>query len=289
MLFDKFVNSILSIIKEESFRPSSSLVAVRQNVKQIPKEEIKDLSELKKRILRLLPLSVSMESANQDTESWSTRLFRGHKSMNPFSKLGDSKADGDKVYWAKYPQTALIYATNKSSWGTSGQQYVNIAQKAVENTSTGDEIQTKYSLGYISVAEPKNPESLKWYQNFGYEDEKNYRRGEREEFAKKNPNKLFNGISSIEYGFNKDQWKKRQQQQKDIIQKNLDDVQKGKINYVIDDKPNVLGNNPETVLSKYDVSKVRTYLIYNNSRMISLEKIKKYDPILYSVLLWDRI
>ena len=55
----------------------------------------------------------------------------------------------------------------------------------------------------------------------------------------------------------------------------------------------VLLHDPETALSKNDVTKVRTYLIFEKNHeellILSLEKIKKYDPILYQVLLWDRI
>jgi hypothetical protein len=285
MLFDKFVNSLLCNIKEESFARSIPTVATRQNVKQIPQEAIRDLNQLKERIFRLLPLSISMQNATHETESWSTRLFRGHKSINPFSKLGDSKAEGDKVFWSKNANVALLYATNKSSWGTSGQQYTNIAQQSVSGAS--DTTQTKYSLGYMSVAQPKHPENLKWYRNFGYEDEKRDYRNDvnkaRENLTKTNPNKLFTGLPSNyksinKYGYKKDEWEQEQQRQSNLIQNNQSN-----------NKPNVLGNSPETVLSKYDVSKIRTFLVYNDSHMLSLEKIKKYDPILYKVLFWDRL
>jgi hypothetical protein len=301
MLFDQFVNSILSIFEErtEDFRRliPSNYAARRQNLKQeIPQEEIKDLCQLQKRIFRLMNLAVRMTALefeiDKETETWSTRLFRGHKSINPFSKLGDSKAEGDKVYWAKYARTALTYSANSNSWGTSGQQFVNIAMKAGEaaGESMPTACGTEFRIGYLSVAEPKYPKSLKWYKNFGYETEKYNKRKtaaeEREKLEKENPGKLYTGISSPYYrseGLTKDEWEKEQQQ--------LDDRWHTPEKKGI--RSPVLFHNPETALSKYDVTKVRTYLIYEQNReellILSLEKIKKYDPILYQVLLWDRI
>jgi hypothetical protein len=300
MLFDQFVNSILSIFEEktEDFRrlKPSNYANHRQNLKQeIPQEEIKDLCQLQKRIFRLMHLAVEMTALgfqiDKETETWSTRLFRGHKAIDPFSKLGDSKADGDKVYWAKYARTALTYSANSNSWGTSGQQFVNIAMKAGEaaGASMPTACGTEFRIGYLSVAEPKYPKSLKWYQNFGYETEKYTKiktaAEERGKFEKENPGKLYTGLSSAyrPEGLSKDDWEKEQQR--------LDDRWNTPETKGI--RSPVLLAEPETALSKNEVTKVRTYLIYeknyNQLLILSLEKIKKYDPILYRVLLWDRI
>lgn len=281
-MFNELVNSILLMLEEETYHRNQSSLAVKSNLKQVPTEAIVDLSQVKNRIMRLMPLSITVQSSEAQTESWSTRLFRGHKNADPFSKTGDSKAQQHGVYWAKDLNTALLYSTNASSWGTSGQQYVNIAQQAFAGDTMGDAIQTKYKLGYLSIAQPKQPEKLEWYKNFGYEDDLKQRQdaaiAEREKFAKQNPYKLFPGMPNDykyqnKYKYNQDDFNREHQRQSSFA----------------GHTPNIFQRQGETVLSKNEVNKVRTYLIYDKAHMISIEKIKQYDPILFNVLLKDRI
>ena len=270
------------MLEEETYHRNQSSPSIKSNLKQVPTEAIVDLSQVKKRIMRLLPLSITVQKSEAQTESWSTRLFRGHKNIDPFSKTGDSKAQQHGVYWAKDLNTALLYSTAASSWGTSGQQYVNIAQQAFASDAAGDEIQTRYKLGYISIAQPKQPEELEWYKNFGYEDDLKQRqdvaKAEREKFYKQNPNKLFPGLPNDykfmnKYKYNQDEFNREHQRQSSFA----------------GNEPKILQGQGETVLLRDQVNKVRTYLIYDKAHMISIETIKQYDPMLFNVLLKDRI
>jgi hypothetical protein len=281
-MFNELVDSILSMLEEETYHRNQISPSVKSNLKQAPSEAIVDLSQVKKRIMRLLPRSITMQNSEAQTESWSTRLFRGHKNIDPFSKTGDSKAQGQGVFWAKDLKTALLYSTAASSWGTSGQQYVNIAQQAFAGDAAGDALQVKYKLGYISIAQPKQPEKLKWYKNFGYEDDLKQRQDvasvEREKFYKQNPNKLFPGLPDDykfvnKYKYTQDEYNREHQRQSSFA----------------GNDPKILQGQGETVLSRDQVNKVRTYLIYDGAHMISIETIKQYDPMLFNVLLKDKI
>jgi hypothetical protein len=322
--FDKFFNTLLENLKGDLFQKST-----REFSNERMDSPITNNQELLQRVSLLTPLAVKIDLkkyVNRGTvnstdsnygnynltqtrraaleENWTTMLFRGHKVPNPFSKTGDSKAQGDRVYWAKNPDTALLYALNKSSWGTTGQQYTNVLQKA--SKGYGDNLQTKYAYGYISIAQPKYPERLKWYKNFGVEDEEKQRLDAvakaKQEHLKQNPNKLFTGLppnykpNNI-YGFTKDEWSKEDQRQKQFNKTDSNEFDRSKADWM---KTNAqigvpyeggskVANAPETALSPQEVIKVRTYLIIDEFLMISLNNIKKYDPVLYDVLLKDSL
>jgi hypothetical protein len=249
--------------------------------------------------------NLSQDRSNALAENWSTMLFRGHKVLNPFSKTGDSKAKGNAVYWAKDPHNALIYALNQSSWGTSGQQYSNVIQRASQDLAKGDSAQKQYAFGYITIAQPKYPEKLKWYKNFGVEDEEQqYQqavKAAREKHEKENPHKLFTGLPpnykhQNTYGMTKDQWGKESERQKAFItsdpQKFDKEKAEWKTKYAQQGVPyegSKVIPQAEAALSPDQVSKVRTYLVFNKNSMISVENIKKHDPILYNVLLNDSL
>jgi len=155
-------------------------------------------------------------------EQWSTMLFRGHKVLDPFSKTGDSKAKGDLVYWAKSPGTAAIYSRNISDWGTEGQQYLNILQR---NSEGRGDSQIKYNWGYITIAQPKDSSKLRWYNNFGVEDEIKKREKDlkdaRDKHNQTNPHLTFNGLPDNDnFGgkLNKDQWN-NEIQRRDALEK----------------------------------------------------------------------
>lgn len=284
MTFESLYNLVFENLRgNEVFRKSQQRPEL--NILNTP---IQNETELLQRLNRLYSkaININLDKMSSD-ETWTTMLFRGHKVLNPFSKTGDSKAVGDKVYWSKNPDTALIYALNQSSWGTSGQQYANIIQRATADSSKTTGVQTQYAYGYLTVAQPKNPQNLKWYRNFGVEDEERERqeaiRDAKQKHIEKNPNKLFTGLPADYkprnvYGYNKDQLDTEHQRQSDLYKK-----------YGETKTPKALGNNPETALSPNEVQKVRTYLVLNKNYMLSTETIQKYDPVLYNVLLKDSL
>lgn len=322
--FDKFINLLLENLRGDLFQKST-----RKFSKERIESPINTTQELLQRVHRLIPLAVNIDlnkyidrgTVNSTDpnygnynltqtrraslqENWTTMLFRGHKVPNPFSRTGDSKAQGDRVYWAKDPNTALLYALNKSSWGTTGQQYTNVLQNA--SKGYGDNVQTKYAYGYMSIAQPKYPERLKWYKNFGVEDEERDRLNAvtkaKQEHLKQNPNKLFTGLPANykpmnTYGFTKDEWSKEDQRQKQLKTNTPNEFNKNKADWM---KSNVQAGVPyeggsqvvqdaETALSPQEITKMRTYLVLNERSMISVDNIKKYDPALYNVLIKDSL
>lgn len=289
MTFESLYNLFFENLRgNEVFRKDRRSLRTIPNISNAP---IQTSEELINRIGVLLNKSVILDlNKLTSDETWSTMLFRGHKVLNPFSKTGDSKAVGDKVYWSKNPDTALIYALNQSSWGTSGQQYINVIQRALNetgNSNFNDGSQQTFEFGYLTIAQPKNPQTLKWYRNFGVEDEERQRqeaiRDAKQKHMEQNPNKLFTGLPADykplnTYGYNKDQLDAEHQRQSELFKR-----------YGETKTPKALDNNPETALSPNEVQKVRTYLVWNKNRMLSTETIKKYDPVLYNVLLKDSL
>jgi hypothetical protein len=328
--FDALIDTLLENLKGDMFTKPTYRKEVSQNLNT----PIQNLEELKSRVLRLLPKSVKLDlnkkivrgTVNDPTshdsyelqqsrrealrENWTTMLFRGHKVPNPFSKTGDSKASGDKVYWGKDPRTALLYATTNSSWGTTGQQYVNIIQKAVANSAIKDGgTQIKYNFGYFSIAQPKHPEKLKWYKNFGVEDEEKAKReaikNMKDKHMKENPHKTFNGLPADyklqnTYGYDKNEWDTNKNRISGILQNKTGDqfqyntsaanFKKHKSQLGVPySGADVLSSDAETALSFNEITKLRTYLIFNETHMLSLSTIKQLDPILYQVLINDSL
>lgn len=288
MTFESLYNFVFENLRgNEVFRKDRRSLRTIPNISNTP---IQTSEELINRIGALLNKSVILDiNKLSSDETWSTMLFRGHKVLNPFSKSGDSKAVGDKVYWAKNPNTALIYALNKSSWGTSGQQYINVIQRALKetgNTNFDDGSQQTFEFGYLTIAQPKNPQNLKWYKNFGVEDEEKERQqavnAAKQKHQQQNPHLLFTGLKDYKplnvYGYKKNELEQEHQRQKNLSKK-----------YNEPENIKALGSNPETALSSNEIQKVRTYLIWNKKYMLSTETIRKYDPVLYNVLSRDKI
>lgn len=217
-------------------------------------------------------------------ENWSTMLFRGHKVLDPFSKTGDSKAVGDKVYWAKSPQTALLYSTMNSQWGTSGQQYTNILQKAFgQQANSGN--QTQYKIGYFSIAKPKHPDQLHWYNNFGVEDKQAGYNMQGWENRKQNLQQNFpvRDVTSKDIPY---------QKQFEFNPEYANYIRKyGQLTYP--HSSNKVVSDAETALSQSEVAGVRTYIVFNldygSYKLIPIAKIKQLDPELYSVLMKDSL
>jgi hypothetical protein len=214
------------------------------------------------------------------------------------------------LYHHYYFHCNLIYSLSQSSWGTSGQQFTNVIQRAL--AETGERFnsggQVRFEFGYLTIAQPKNPEALKWYPNFGIENDESERKEAlqkaREEHMAQNPNKAFTGLSKNikSRGYTPDKLRKEHQRQSEVYkgreERDKAEVDAGKSpSYILDKyknlEPNVFNRQAETVLSKNDVQKIRTYLIWSSSEykyyILPVETIKKYDPMLYRVLAFDRL
>lgn len=310
-IFEIYLQQIKSValmenLKGDMFKAPSRVSGqkLQPNAKKIQNEQdlvdhVKDLMkagvvmDLSKDIIRGTAKSntsqyqdynISQRRHDALQENWSTMLFRGHKTLDPFSKTGDSKAVGDKVYWAKSPQTALIYSTMSSQWGTSGQQYTNILQKAFGQQSNSGN-QTQYQIGYFSIAKPKHPDQLQWYNNFGVEDK--------------------------QAGYNKQSWENRKQnlQQnfpvRDVASKDISYQKQFEFNpeyanyihkYAQQSYPhssNKVVDDAETALSQSEVTGVRTYILFNlnygSYKLIPIAKIKQLDAELYNILTKDSL
>jgi len=323
--FDKFFSFLLENLRGDLFRKSKGKFSNKQE--NFP---ITNNTELLQRIYRLFPLAVSIDLDKQINrgivkssdpkyqdynltqsrsgaleENWSTMLFRGHKVLNPFSKTGDAKSKGNGVYWAKDPNTALLYALNQSSWGTSGQQYSNIIQRATDSSVRGDNIQKQFAFGYLTIAQPKYPERLKWYKNFGVEDEEKQNqqaiKDAKEKHMRETPHLTFNGLPTNHkplnvYGRTKDEWQRENERQQQFNKDDPYKFDREKAEWMkrnaqsgVPYQGSRVASDAETVLSPEEVIKVRTYLVLNKNSMISVENIKKYDPVLYNVLLNDSL
>lgn len=176
-------------------------------------------------------------------------LFRGHKTINPFQKDTDTKSPGDTVYWAKQPKNAITFAKVTDTGGTRGRSFQTILHQVYGN----------YYAGYLSIAYPKYPQAIKWYQDFGAENEK------------------------------RDAIKHRQQTGKGIDY----DTHQGSGDYPsyrMNDKTGY--ERAETVLGPNEVTKLKTFIVLINDgnwELLNLNTVKQKDPELYKVLLWNRL
>lgn len=307
--YNNFLQQLNENLRGDLFKPVASRTN-RQNI-NTNVDQINNMQELAERIKAFFKSGVVMDlnkaikrgnvksdnpnykdydvSQNRKSaleENWSTMLFRGHKNINPFSKTGDSKAEGDKIYWAKSPETALIYSQNQSSWGTSGQQYVNIIQKAFNPENIRHAGQTNLKIGYFSIAKPKNPNTLIWYNNFGVEDKKQGFNKQDWESRRDYVNTKFpiKNLNNDEINYS-DQFNKFDPQYAEFIKKGYSPYRRYEGAKV--------SSHPETVLSPNEVTNVRTFIVYDNANsnffLIPIQKIKQYDPVLYSVLEKDSL
>lgn len=129
-------------------------------------EPIQNTIQVKNRIVDLVQKHGFIAKNLKELErklnaEYSSVLFRGHKTLNPFLKTSDSKLEGDVVYWAKQPHNALTFAVPTSVGGTSGRFFSNSINKAF-----GAE-----HAGYVSIAIPKNTDDIVWRGNFGIENQ----------------------------------------------------------------------------------------------------------------------
>lgn len=95
-------------------------------------------------------------------------VYRGHKNVDPFSKGEDAKAEEGKVYFssdAEYAFRVYSIGYNVSS-SQVGQAGFSSLQSYIQEPKQG----SKFEVGFFTVATPKDPDSIKWYYNFGYED-----------------------------------------------------------------------------------------------------------------------
>jgi len=218
--------------------------------------ELHELSQVKYRLTDLFrKYGFSTKNLNELSEKLSTDstpvLFRGHKTINPFQKDTDTKSPGNTVYWAKQPKNALTFSEVTNTGGTKGRSYQTLLHQIYGN----------YSVGYLSIAYPKYPQAIKWYDDFGVEREK------------------------------QDAIKHRQQTGKGIDYDNHNGTLEYP-SYRMNDKTGY--ERAETVLGPDEVIKLKTYVILIGSNrssvdLLNLNTIKQKDPELYKVLLWNRL
>ena len=95
-------------------------------------------------------------------------VYRGHKDPDPFAKGEDSKARDNEVYFSSNPNyTYGVYSVglnpNSTQVGQTGfSNLQSITQEPKPNT--------KFNVGFFTVATPKNADDILWYFNFGYEN-----------------------------------------------------------------------------------------------------------------------
>jgi hypothetical protein len=205
------------------------------------------------------PLFVS----KTDEIEWNTTLYRTHKVIDPFRKTHDAKAPRQKVYWAKSLDTALIYV-DQNTWGTSGQQFGNIVSEIMNIPS-----------GFLTKAQPKYPDSLRWYKNFGVEEDMKETQDAYKRASEKSPGKTVNNIQpSNQYG------------------NTPEDLQYNTMRYGQRVTRSTF-RHPETALDKHEVENVQTDLLlkFPNKGFVTVPMniIKKVDPELYRVIFWNRI
>lgn len=147
--------------KTKEFIPDNHELGIRQNIS----------NEIKTR-LNTIFRSYGFDLGGQELNklpSDGSMVYRGHKSPNPSSKGYDAKAKGSTVYWSLNPKYAFnVYAKSYNSMSDQiGQSGASSLQHALHPDNPN---LTDFSVGYFSIATPKNPNTIKWYSNFGYED-----------------------------------------------------------------------------------------------------------------------
>lgn len=100
-------------------------------------------------------------------------VYRGHKHLDPFSKGDDAKAKGEAVYFAADPKYAYsVYSIGYNSGSRQiGQSGFSSLQSAFSDPNDAARTHS-FKVGFFTIATPKNPDEIKWYSDFGYEDGK---------------------------------------------------------------------------------------------------------------------
>ena len=95
-------------------------------------------------------------------------VYRGHKNIDPFTRGEDAKAEEGKVYFSSNANYAYsVYSVNYNTQSSQiGQKGFSSLQSLVSEPRPG----IKFDVGFFTVATPKDPDNIKWYCNFGYED-----------------------------------------------------------------------------------------------------------------------
>jgi len=300
-------NELYNLLTEGKFVniDGAATAAARKRNREKPQDtsKISDLDSAAKRINSMFHrygfsvknYALLMHLLQKDTSS--QILFRGHKTIDPFIKDIDTKSPRDTVYWAKDPENARIFAQSTSTGGTRGRSFQTILHKIFGN----------YDVGYMSIAYPKYPNSVIWYDDFGVETEIDFNNEYRQKTGK---------------GFNHDADKDNIEKQaragvgvrhynsqriKDSNRHAKGDSSSWGYNRGGPDEDNYSGQSKldtfkktETVLAPHEVTKLKTYIIkiggfqrnpenYQGYYLLNLDTVKQKDPELYRVLLWDRL
>jgi len=97
-----------------------------------------------------------------------TYLYRGHRTMDPFSKGPEDKAGPGSLYFSNNASYALGYAVyyNPGSEQVGQAGLNNLQWLLIDNPK----FRKTHGVGFFTVAKAKNPDAVKFYSNFGHED-----------------------------------------------------------------------------------------------------------------------
>jgi hypothetical protein len=145
----------------KEFIPDDPAMGLRQNISN-------EISTRLNTIFRSYGFDLGGKELNKLPTNGSM-VYRGHKSPSPTSKGYDAKAEGSKVYWSLNPKYAFsVYSKGNNQMSTQiGQAGGSSFQKALHPDQKSN---ISYSIGFFSIATPKDSSSIDWYRNFGYED-----------------------------------------------------------------------------------------------------------------------
>lgn len=95
-------------------------------------------------------------------------VYRGHKNIDPFTRGEDAKAEEGKVYFSSNANYAYsVYSVN---YNTQSSQIGQKGFSSLQSLVSEPRPDISFDVGFFTVATPKDPDNIKWYYNFGYED-----------------------------------------------------------------------------------------------------------------------
>jgi hypothetical protein len=121
------------------------------------------------------------------------------------------------------------------------------------------QIYGNYSVGYLSIAYPKYPKALRWYEDFGVEKEKKEAIRHRQQTGQ--------GIDYDKHVGTEEQ-----------------------PSYRMNDSTGY--HRAETALGPNEVIKLRTFIVMVGDKgwqLLNIDQVKKNDPELFKVLSWNRL
>lgn len=147
--------------RERNTQPQTTFgVNIRDNIRRDINEELYQLMryygfKLKGEYFESLPKDGSL-------------VYRGHKNIDPFSRGEDAKAEEGKVYFAG--SASYAYGTYSVNYNKSSHQIGQSGFSSLQSRVQEPHWAKSFNIGFFTVATPKDPDNIKWYYNFGYED-----------------------------------------------------------------------------------------------------------------------